>query len=382
MAARSDEQPISKLLSQALIAFTIEFDNEAERQISAAAGRRPWLVSLAMWSNGLRFVGEAGVPVRELQALACVSSTTLKSRLGAFERWGYVVVAPDPADSRPAPPRRDWIVRLTAGGRRARAVWQPLVGVIEQRWQTRFGNDTIADLRAALAALVGQLDVELPHALPIVSYGLFTEVLDPPKRVAAGPADARSLRTDLDLPSLLSQAVLAFTLDFERESKLSLALSANVLRVIDPTGVRVRDLPRLSGVSKEAISMAVGFLSSHGYALVEADPTASRAKLVRLTPKGQAAQAAYHRLVMALEERWQARYGSDTLRALRESLRALFAQLAGGRPRLSEGLEPDPGGWRARKPYVSQTNAVLLDPAGALPHYPMVLHRGGFPDGS
>jgi hypothetical protein len=26
--------------------------------------------------------------------------------------------------------------------------------------------------------------------------------------------------------------------------------------------------------------------------------------------------------------------------------------------------------------------AMLSDPAAALPHYPMVLHRGGFPDGS
>jgi hypothetical protein len=38
---------------------------------------------------------------------------------------------------------------------------------------------------------------------------------------------------------------------------------------------------------------------------------------------------------------------------------------------LSKGLEPPTGGWRAsvRRP-------------GALPQYPLVLHRGGFPDGS
>jgi hypothetical protein len=42
---------------------------------------------------------------------------------------------------------------------------------------------------------------------------------------------------------------------------------------------------------------------------------------------------------------------------------------------------PDPGSWRARKPYLAQTEAVLAD-AGALAHYPMVSHRGGYPDGS
>jgi hypothetical protein len=41
-----------------------------------------------------------------------------------------------------------------------------------------------------------------------------------------------------------------------------------------------------------------------------------------------------------------------------------------------------PGGWRARNPYLRQTTAVLDDLGAALPHYPMVLHRGGWPDGS
>jgi hypothetical protein len=54
----------------------------------------------------------------------------------------------------------------------------------------------------------------------------------------------------------------------------------------------------------------------------------------------------------------------------------------GGRPRLSLGLRPYPGGWRARNPYLRQTTAVLDDPDDALPHYPMVLHRGVWPDGS
>ncbi len=38
--------------------------------------------------------------------------------------------------------------------------------------------------------------------------------------------------------------------------------------------------------------------------------------------------------------------------------------------------------WRAHPPYLAQTAAVLADPAGALPHQPMVLHRGGYPEGS
>ncbi|HEY2130298.1 MAG TPA: SAM-dependent methyltransferase [Streptosporangiaceae bacterium] len=57
------DRPLSALLSQALVAFTIEFDNESEHQIQhrttrgpAAGSRGPWLVSQAMWVNFIRFI--------------------------------------------------------------------------------------------------------------------------------------------------------------------------------------------------------------------------------------------------------------------------------------------------------------------------------------
>jgi hypothetical protein len=42
--------------------------------------------------------------------------------------------------------------------------------------------------------------------------------------------------------------LLAFTLDFERESAVSLAVAANALRVLTAGGVRMRELPYLTGV--------------------------------------------------------------------------------------------------------------------------------------
>jgi len=68
--------PLPALLSHALVAFTIEFDNEFEHQMphrttnhGSSAGMRhaPWLVSMVMWSNFMQFVGEEGTTVRELQ---------------------------------------------------------------------------------------------------------------------------------------------------------------------------------------------------------------------------------------------------------------------------------------------------------------------------
>jgi hypothetical protein len=53
--------PLSALLSQALVAFTIEFDNEAEHQLHARTEARPFPVSLVIWYNCLRYVGEGSI---------------------------------------------------------------------------------------------------------------------------------------------------------------------------------------------------------------------------------------------------------------------------------------------------------------------------------
>jgi hypothetical protein len=62
---------------------------------------------------------------------------------------------------------------------------------------------------------------------------------------------------------------------------------------------------------------------------------------------------------------------------------ALATVQANGRITNLAGLQPYPDGWRAtRNPYRARTQAMLADPASALPRYPMVLGRGGYPDGS
>ncbi len=183
--------------------------------------------------------------------------------------------------------------------------------------------------------------------------------------------NAKVVSLQLLLAALLARVLLAFAIEFERESDLSLAISANVLRVLDEKGVRVRDLPLLTGVSKEAISVAMGILRKKRMAVLETDPEGSRAKIARLTAEGREAQEAYREMLGAIEVRWRQRFGEDVVRRQRESLERLVGGGTAETSPLFGGLEPYPEGWRAsvRKP---QT----------LPHYPMVLHRGGFPDGS
>ncbi len=371
IVAMDTRLPLPTLLSHALVAFTIEFDNEAEHRMphrttryGSKAGFRqaPWLVSMVMWFNCMRFAGDDGLTAREL-----VRRARTKTNFPGMHRWGYISMAPDLGDLRPKPPHSDWLVRATPAGREAQEVWRPLFDVIEQRWQERFDEDSIRRLKDSLRAIVSRLGFELPDCLPILGYGLFSRQRGGRQRPASKDDDG----THLPLVALLSRALLAFAIEFERESDLSLAMSANVVRVLDKEGVRVRDLPLLTGVSKEAVAMSLTFLTKQGYAFVEPDASGSRAKVVQMTAKGRKAQKGYRHLVEAVEKRWQSRFGNDSVETLRESLERLVGDATAQRSPLFRGLEPYLDGWRAsvRRPET-------------LPHFPTVLHRGGFPDGS
>jgi DNA-binding MarR family transcriptional regulator len=365
--------PLSTLFSQVLTAFTIEFDNEFEHQMphrttnhgsTAASFHAPWLVSLAMWENCMRFVGEDGLTVRVLEKLAYTTTN-----LNGMERWGYVVVKPDPADTRLRPPRGDWVIRATPAGLKAQEIWRPLFGTIERRWRARFGNNETNQLRESLWALISQIKVELPNCLPILGYGLFSQGPNREQGAPAGREDDSGSR--LPLSALLSRLLLAFAIEFERESDLSLAMCANVVRVLDEKGVRARDLARLSGVSKELIKGSLAFLGKRGYVVLAADPTTKGTKLVRLTPKGREAKDVYQERLGVIEKRWEARFGKGSVRKLRTSLERLVGEPTAPQSPLFRGLDPYPEGWRAS---IRQPNT--------LPHYPLITHRGGFPDGS
>ncbi|HEY7389576.1 MAG TPA: MarR family winged helix-turn-helix transcriptional regulator [Bryobacteraceae bacterium] len=357
---------LSALLSQALVAFTIECDNEFEHQMPhrtthfGGSRQDPWLVSIVMWWNLMRFVSPEGIRVAELEELALT-----ETNLNGMVRWGYVTVAPDPADTRPKRPKSASLIRATAEGRHAQEVWQPLPATIEKCWQTRFGKATIGSLRESLRSVVERIPFDLPNCLPILGYGLFYK-----GRVRLNKERRNSSGTPA-LPVLLSRVLLAFALAFERESDLSLAIYANILRVLDEKGVRVSDLPGVTGVSKEAISVALGFLEKTGAAVVGTDPSGGRSKLARLTPKGRQSLDSCRQLLQRIEGAWETRFGADAIRSLRQALETLAGDSSREKSPLFQGLVPYPDGWRAQ---VRQPET--------LPHFPMVLHRGGFPDGS
>jgi DNA-binding MarR family transcriptional regulator len=266
-----------------------------------------------------------------------------------MERWGYVRI------QRPRTDSATWVLTLTQAGRRAAEIFARLPAQVDERWERRFPET--AALREVLAEAVAGLDPALPDCLPVT--GPANAFLTPPP---AGPAPhpARDSRV-MSLGSLLARVLFAYTVEAERGTRAGLPFREDLLRLIDDRGTQVRDLPRRSGVSKEAQAMALGILERAKLGEVGEDPQGSRFKVVRLTPPGSRAREAHVARLREVDVAWAARAP-----ALREVLTAL---VAGGR--LREGLEPPPGSWRATVP-----------PPETLPAYPMVLHRGGYPDGS
>jgi len=138
--------PLSALLSQLLVAFTVEFDNEFERRMSEA-GHPGERLSLLVWSNLMRIVPENGVSVQELVARSLAVPERIRHELGCLERWGFVALEPGPdrlpknPRARPGPARArrdgwgsgrgiraDGLVRPSPKGLVAQGIWPPLFG--------------------------------------------------------------------------------------------------------------------------------------------------------------------------------------------------------------------------------------------------------------
>ena len=364
--------PLSALLSRALVAFTIELDNEFESRMphrtTDFGGTRGavWAVSLRQWSNFMQFVDEDGITVREL---------TRRSRaapaLHGMRRWRYVQIGPAPNDLRAKPPEGDLIIRPTRNGARAQAVWAPLPGEIELRWRARFGDDVLDRLVAGLEALDHELGAGLPEWITIGYAGFVAERVrpNPPDERTATPERNGGGTEPLPLPALLSHALQSFALEYEDGAKVSLCHAADVVRVLDPDGVRVTELPERSGIAIDALKTAVGILAKRGIVEEFSDPAARR-RVARLTERGVRARERYRRRPAEIEAAWGGRFGADTVDAVRHALEAIALPGRDGRSPLFMGLGPPDGTWRSKIPAPQ-----------VLPDFPMP-RQGGHPDGA
>lgn len=370
-------EPLSALLSQVLVAYTVELDCEFERRIlkTQNSGAR---LSLVIWLNLLRFLADGPVSVRTLASRALAAEEQIKHQLGCLERWGFILLQSGKragfGSGRGI--RADWPVRLSPSGERAVKIWPELIPEIDAHWSRRFGNDATR-LRRVLEAIAHRIDLELPQGLPgaILKLPEFAPRTSPPE-------------DGLPLPVLLSRVLLAFALDFERDSRTPISLCANAIRVLNDEPLPEAEIPKRTGCSKE--TSGIGW-QLKPYIIVEANPARGRGKFVRLSEAGLRTQHKYYRFADEIEENWSERFTGATIE-LRESLMSLL-----NRTQLSEGLKPPPGTIRAGaetpalgrrdigpaarqrlRDLVVQTEAFLRDPARALPHYPLWDMNRGF----
>ncbi len=90
-----------------------------------------------------------------------------------------------------------------------------------------------------------------------------------------------------------------------------------------PHGVRLTDIAERSRITKQSVGEIVSNLEELGYVERIPDPEDKRARLVRLTPRGQEVQAAAFEIFAEIEAQWGERIGKKKVAALRTALEEL-----------------------------------------------------------
>jgi hypothetical protein len=346
--------PLPTLLSHALVAMTIGLDNELEQRqphrttLGLKRGlpaQGPWLVSWSSWANLLRFVPPEGISLQDLRACPGVSERHLGGKNPGVIRWGYVTL-------------RGGVVRPTDDLRVAsETVFPYLPDIVEAKWADHLGASAVSQLKEVLGELLSQVDEALPHYLPQADNLMWTR-WDP-----SGPR--QEAIDELTLVDRLAQALLLYTVEHESASEVPLTMAANLVRVIDDEGTPTVDLVRRSGISKEAMAFLTGWRQRPRLSVE------SVTRALTLTSAGRSAKADYEALARTIEQSWAARFPGGVTSHLRSALEQIVVDTTLARSPLAQLVEAPEGCWRS-----------WVKSPETLPHFPMILHRGGYPDGA
>jgi DNA-binding MarR family transcriptional regulator len=95
---------------------------------------------------------------------------------------------------------------------------------------------------------------------------------------------------------------------------------------IDPEGTRLTELAERARMTKQSVGEVTSDLEQRGYVERVPDPSDGRAKIIRLTERGRAAQALGIGLIDELEQEWGERFGAERVAALREALETITGE--------------------------------------------------------
>ena len=99
--------------------------------------------------------------------------------------------------------------------------------------------------------------------------------------------------------------------------------SASLLWLLDEGGTRSTVLAQRAGVTKQAMSQLVRLMERQGYLEQVADPSDTRAKVVRMTPRGEAVKCACVEVREELNRQTSKLVGRDQARSMEAQLEVI-----------------------------------------------------------
>jgi DNA-binding MarR family transcriptional regulator len=105
-----------------------------------------------------------------------------------------------------------------------------------------------------------------------------------------------------------------------------------VFGTIDPDGSRLTDLATRARMTKQSVGEVTSDLEQRGYLERVPDPSDGRAKIIRLTDRGRAAQALGQGVIDEIEQEWAERFGEERIAGFRDALESITAEQLAGMP--------------------------------------------------
>ena len=96
-----------------------------------------------------------------------------------------------------------------------------------------------------------------------------------------------------------------------------------ILQMIPAGGIRITDLARMAGMTKQSLGEFVDWLERRGFVASGRDPADGRVRLVTRTADGDTAADTATRAIAAVERHWRQEIGAGRYDTMKQALRDL-----------------------------------------------------------
>lgn len=97
-----------------------------------------------------------------------------------------------------------------------------------------------------------------------------------------------------------------------------------VFQHMRPEGLHITELAERAQMTKQSMSELVNYVEARGYLDRKPDPKDRRARIVRLSKKGEAVNNAAREIIQQVENEWAKHIGWEQMNALKQGLMAIM----------------------------------------------------------